>query len=188
MTNYLILVKHSVPELEVDRPANLWRLSNEGRRRAQRLAEELKEFHPEVLISSNEPKAMETAKIVAGLLQLEMQVVEGLHEHDRSNVPYLAAERFQASVREFFQKPAELVFGNETANQAHARFYGAIHSVLNTYRNKTIAIVTHGTVIALFVARLTGVNDMSLWSELGLPSFVAMDLTSSAVIVRNSIV
>jgi broad specificity phosphatase PhoE len=188
MTKYLILVKHSVPEPDEGRPANTWRLSKEGRRRAERLAKQLKEFQPEVLVCSNEPKATETAEIVAGLLQLETQVVEGLYEHDRSNVPYLSSERFQASIHELFHKPAELVFGHETANQAHDRFYRAVHSVLNRYRDKTVVIVTHGTVISLFVSRLTGVDGISLWNGLSLPAFIALDLRSSTVIVRNNIV
>ncbi len=188
MTKYLILVRHSIPEMEADRPANTWSLSDEGRRRAERLAEQLKEFQPEVLVSSNEPKATETAEIVARLLQLEPRVVEGLHEHDRSNVPYLSAQVFHTSVHEFFQKPAELVFGSETADEAYARFYRAVHSVLSTHRGKTIVIVTHGTVLSLFVSRLTGVDATSLWRELGLPSFVAMDEGSGTVIVRNNII
>lgn len=187
MTAYLIMVKHSMPEVESDRPANTWRLSHEGRSRARRLGEQLKEFRPEVLVSSDEPKAKETAEIVSGLLRLELEVVADLHEHERTNEPYLSAEKFQASVHEFFQKPEELVLGNETANQAHARFYRAVHSVLNHHRNKTVVIVTHGTVISLFVSRLTGVEDFPLWTQLGLPSFVAMDLHSNTVIVRSNI-
>lgn len=188
MTRYLILVKHSVPEIEYDRPANTWKLSEIGRSRAQLLAEQLREFQPEVIVSSDERKAKETAQLVADILQLNTEAIHELHEHDRSNVPFLAAERFQALVHEFFQKPDELVFGNETANQAHARFYRAVHSVLNTYRDKTVVIVTHGTVISLFVSRLTGVDGMSLWNELALPSFLAMDLSSSTVIMRNNLV
>ena len=54
MTKYLILVKHSVPEIVTDHPAHTWRLSAEGRRRAGRLAEELARFAPDVILSSDE--------------------------------------------------------------------------------------------------------------------------------------
>jgi len=187
MKKYLILVKHSVPEIEADRPANTWRLSEEGRLRALHLAEHLESFEPEVIVSSNEPKAKETAEIVALRLQLYAQILSDLHEHDRSNVPYLAHDAFQASIRHFFQKPDELVFGSETASEAHARFFRAVHSILNVYRNKTVVIVTHGSVISLFVSRLTGRSDLELWNMLGLPSFVAMDLHSNTLIVKNKI-
>ena len=117
-----------------------------------------------------------------------MQVLPNLHEHDRSNVPYLSHDAFQTSIRDFFQKPGELVFGKETADQAHSRFYRAVHSVLNEHRNKTVVIVTHGTVISLFVSRLTGSSDLELWKTLGLPSFIALDLGSNTVIVKSKIV
>lgn len=187
MTKYLILVKHSMPEMDETRPANAWSLSKEGQVRAQRLAEQLEDFEPEVILSSTEPKAKETAMIVASRFQLDTHVVSDLHEHDRSNVLFLPHDVFQVSMREFFQKPNDLVFGMETANQAHTRFYRAVHSILTEYRNKTVVIVTHGTVISLFVSRLTGSSDLELWGKLGLPSFIAMDLQSNTLIVKNNI-
>ena len=187
MTKYLILVKHSVPEIQPDSAANTWKLSEEGRRRAHPLAEQLEDYEPEVIVSSDESKAKETADILAAHLRREVHILPDLHEHDRSKAPFLSNDVFQSSIREFFQKPDELVFGAETANQAHARFYRAVHSVLSQFRDKTVVIVTHGTVISLFVSRLTGSSDLELWNKLGLPSFVAIDLHSSTLIVRGNV-
>ena len=188
MTKYLILVKHSVPEIDESRPARTWQLSKEGQLRAHQLALELQAYAPEVIFSSEEPKARETAEILARHFRLDCNTVPDLHEHDRSDVAYLPHDAFQASVREFFKHPEQRVFGSETADAAHGRFYRAVHSVLNEHRNETILIVSHGTVISLFVARLTGSSDLELWSKLGMPSFVALDLSSSTVIVRSTIV
>ena len=188
MKKYLILVKHSLPEVEKKLPAHRWRLSAEGRERAARLAEKLRRFQPGVIVSSNEPKAKETAEIIAGMHKLELHVVENLHEHDRNDVPYVPQDTFRASVHEFFQKPEELVFGNETAHQAHARFELAVQSVLNSHPNKIVVIVAHGTVISLFVSRRTGVADFLLWNELGLPSYVIVDTESSKLIAKENII
>jgi broad specificity phosphatase PhoE len=187
MNKYLILVKHSVPEIVQSLPARSWTLSELGRTRARQLAEVLKQYQPDVIVSSKEPKAKETAEILAAIHGIELHIAEDLHEHDRSNVPFLRHDEFQASIREFFQKPGEPVFGRETADQAHARFYRGLHSVLDEHANKTIVVVTHGTVISLFVARLTGSSDFEIWNRLGLPSFIAMDLHSSSLIVKESI-
>jgi broad specificity phosphatase PhoE len=187
MKKYLVLVKHSVPEIQESLPAHQWKLSADGRVRAERLADHLQRFQPAVIISSKEPKAIETAEIVARKYSLEPRATHDLHEHDRSNIPFLSQEQFQDSVREFFQRPTELVFGRETADQAHARFYRAVHSILNENMSKTVVIVAHGTVIALFVSRLTGSSDFELWKMLGLPSFIALDLDSSTLIVRGNI-
>ena len=188
MKKYLILVKHSLPAIEEDHPAPEWMLSQEGRLRAYKLAGLLEDFQPEVIVSSPEPKAKETAEMISKKCQIEFRVVAELHEHDRSNMPYLSQAAFQTSMHEFFQKPGELVFGSETADQAHARFYQALHGILNEYRNKTVVVVTHGTVISLFVSRLTGSSDFELWSRMGLPSYIAIDLQSNTLIVKETIV
>ena len=111
MKKHLILVKHALPEIVEILPAREWKLSDEGRIRAQELAERLSKYQPDVIVSSSEPKAKETAEIVAGRNNLELQIVDGLYEHDRSNTPYLSGEEFQAAIHDFFEKPAVLVFG-----------------------------------------------------------------------------
>ena len=174
----LILVKHSTPAIIESVPAREWRLSEAGRIRAGQLAGWLRLRQPHMIISSLEPKAQETAEILARQLGLDHRSVSGLHEHDRRNSPYYSTDEFQELIREFFERPTELVFGKETAGQSLARFSTAVNHVLKTFTERTIAIVTHGTVIALFVAQLTGQDGYSLWRELGLPSFVTLDLQS----------
>jgi len=50
----------------------------------------------------------------------------------------------------------ELVLGCETAIQAQLRFVRAVKRVRECYRDDTVAIVAHGTVIALFAAHYAG--------------------------------
>jgi hypothetical protein len=45
----------------------------------------------------------------------------------------------------------------------------------------------NGTVIALFTLRLTGISDWLLWNELGLSSFVVIDLQSKALVERENV-
>jgi broad specificity phosphatase PhoE len=183
----LILVKHSLPEVNENIPAREWKLSAEGKARCKRLAECLANYQPDHIISSVEPKARESAELVAQELGLSASVFEGLHEHDRSNTGYLSKEQFQESVRDFFAQPRELVFGNETADGAYQRFQTAIDSILSQFPNQTVVVVAHGTVISLYVSHLTGISASSLWKELGLPSFVILDLESKALITKENI-
>lgn len=187
MNPYLILVKHSLPEIQENLPAKEWHLSDEGRTRVGALAERLIVYEPDVIFSSVEPKAIETAEIVAASLGMQFEVVEGLHEHDRTTTPYLSRGDFERLINEFFARPDELILGSETASEAHTRFAKAVDSILRSHQNQTIVIVSHGTVISLFVSRLTGVADMSLWSALGLPSFVVIDMQSNTLIGKENI-
>ena len=127
---------------------------------------------------------METAGIVAGRLGIGCSVYPGLHEHDRTGAPFLADEEFERAARDLFERPGELVWGNETAEQAGARFEGAVRRVLDEREEEVVPIVAHGTVISLFVARYNDVEPYELWRRLGLPSFCVL---SEDLLLRDTI-
>ncbi len=79
-------------------PAKEWRLSKSGQVRCKVLAEKLESYRPDVIISSVEPKAIETAQIVAYRLNKPFRTFEGLHEHDRTGGDFLDKEQFEAKV------------------------------------------------------------------------------------------
>lgn len=172
----LILVKHSLPEQNPQVVASQWRLSQEGRRRCIALAEKIAIYQPAIIVTSVEPKAIETAALLSDNLGISFEEFEGLHEHDRNNVGYLAKKDFEAAVEAFFDRPAELVLGRETATQALARFSAAIERVLLKYSSGNVVIVTHGTVLTLFTASHTNVKAFPYWQSLSLPSMTILTL------------
>lgn len=174
--NHLILVKHSLPEIVPALPAKEWTLSEAGRARCQSLAKTLAPYAVDVVISSLEPKAMETAQILAQQLAKPFHTFEGLHEHDRTGVDFLGREQFEAQIHRFFEHPDELVLGRETADQARTRFSGALQSIELEYPDKNIVVVAHGTVITLSVEKFTGLEPFPFWKKLDLPSFVVLSL------------
>jgi broad specificity phosphatase PhoE len=183
----LTLIRHSLPEIKKDLSAREWRLSEQGKARAGRLADILQSHGFDLIATSHEPKALETAQILADQYGLNLQLIPGLHEHERKTTPYLSRSEFEAVIRRFFEEPGIFVFGEETADQAHERFSGAVHSILSGNKNSKIAIVSHGTVISLFISRLTGQPGFKIWSELGLPCFIVLDMQSKDVIAFENI-
>ncbi|CAG0954495.1 partial 2,3-bisphosphoglycerate-dependent phosphoglycerate mutase, partial [Anaerolineae bacterium] len=121
---------------------------------------------------------------VARRLGKPFEIGEGLHEHDRRNVPFMPLEQLEARVAEFFAKPNELVLGNETADAAHTRFANALERVLEKHPDKDIAVVAHGTVIALFIAR-TNVMPFEFWKRLGLPSIVVLSPLPNPPLIKG---
>lgn len=174
--NHLLLVKHSLPEIDPALPAREWKLSPAGRVRCIALAERIASYTPGLVISSLEPKAMETAQLVARQLDKPFHTFEGLHEHDRTGVGFLGREELDAKVNDFFKHPDQLVLGRETARQARERFCKALASIEMEYPNHNLVVVAHGTVITLFVEKMTGLAPFSFWKRLDLPSFVVFSL------------
>ena len=186
----LILVKHSLPKIEPAVLSHRWRLGEEGRRRCATLAERLTPHAPVAVVASTEPKAAETGEIVAGRLGLPFEAIAGLRENDRTGLGYLGDAEYEARFARFFAEPTALVVGRETAAGAGARFAGAVEGVVARYasreadpwRDGSLVVVAHGTVISLFVARHTGAEPFPLWRRLGLPSFVVLAVPDLALL------
>ena len=170
----LILIRHSLPEISGDQTASLWQLSEEGRRRCVRLAELLAAHHPNAIVTSTEPKAIETGRIAGERLGIPVEAAPNLHEHERPGTDLDTVEQFQANVARLLEQPCEWVFGAETGDQARERFAAAVDDALKQHPAGNVAIVSHGTVMTLFLARTAGVDPVPFWKGLGLPAFVVL--------------
>lgn len=177
MSRHLILVKHALPEKQPAIPAAQWSLSAQGRASCQLLATHLTSYPPSKVFTSYEPKATETAQLLAAYLQLEPPTIwSGLHEHVRDNY-YTNDADFQAAVANFFANPTAQVMGRETAQAAQNRFKTAISTLLTqTDSDQNLLVVAHGTVITLFVAAYNSIDAFDFWHSLGLPSLVILSL------------
>ncbi len=173
----LVLVRHSLPDFVTGIPANTWPLSAEGRRRCRRLAQRLAGHELVAIVTSEEPKAAETGQIAAEALGLPYETWPGLHEHERGVVRSLgSAEDFKSQVARFFERPAELVMGYETADEAHTRFAASVSRIVEQFPLGNLAVVSHGTVMTLFVSRANGLDAFSFWASLGLPAYAVLSL------------
>jgi broad specificity phosphatase PhoE len=172
----LLLIKHASPYVIPGTPTEEWKLSDKGRESCTPLAEKLREHQPSIIYASEEPKARETAELLAEKLNVPVQTAADLHEHDRSNVPHMRSGEFISHMELFFRRPDENVLGRESADEALGRFETAIDEIIAQHPTGNIAIVSHGTVIALFLAKHTDRRPFDLWREMGLPSFAVLSL------------
>lgn len=150
-------------------PSEEWRLSEEGRKRCRQLADDVAAHEPRRLLSSPEPKALETAELIAPALGLDVEVEQGLRETARRSVGWLHPDVLQQGIRELFARPDEIVFGEESASAALDRFSRVVDGV-----DDPAVLVTHGTVISLYVAGSEPDGGFSFWTTLGLPHVVVL--------------
>ncbi len=165
----MLLVRHSVPAIDPDVPAEEWRLSAEGRSRCEALAERLATYEPQTIVSSPEPKARETAELVGGQLGLAVRESDDLREQARRTVGWLQREQLEAGIRGLFERRDEVVFGEESAADALARFSRAVDGL-----GPGAVVVSHGTVISLYTAARTGRDAFEIWRSLELPDLLVV--------------
>ena len=89
-SKYLLFIRHSAVQIDLEKPSREWPLSEDGRSRARQLTLQIADHNPTRIITSEEAKAVETGQIIANELDIPWQTAPGLQEHDRQGVPFLA--------------------------------------------------------------------------------------------------
>jgi broad specificity phosphatase PhoE len=161
----LFFIRHAAPEIDPARPPTSWRLSAEGRRAAAALAGRVR---ADAVVASPEPKALETASALGAPVEIDAR----LREHDRVGVGWL--DDFVGAVEAGFARPHDVVFGVESYAAALARFAAAVNDARAAHPDGRLAIVSHGTVIALYVGRESGRDPLAVWRELRMPDVLEL--------------
>jgi broad specificity phosphatase PhoE len=170
-----ILIRHSAPIVRPELPSETWQLSAEGHELAALLADDLAEFGLSAVLSSSEPKAIDTARAIGRKAGLRREVDSRFNEQRRANAPYLGSERFRAAIAGALRQPDELLFGEETVSSSVERFTAGIELADSSLPDGDIAVVSHGTVITGFVGSLLGIDPVPVWQELGLPGYIVIN-------------
>lgn len=177
-----MLIRHAAPGIEPGAPATTWVLSNAGQQAAAALGNKLVGFGAAKLVSSSEPKALQTAQIIADRLAIPVEADYRLREHERASVGFLDRADFEAGIASIFDNPSAVTFGDESADAVHARLCAAIEDAQEENGDLT-AVVTHGTAMSIYVSRLTGIVPMPFWQQLGMPVAVLIEDNRIACVI-----
>lgn len=173
----IILMKHAMPTVTATLPSNQWTLTEEGIKDSKVLAENLSQYQFSKIFSSNEPKAIQTARTIGEVLSKNVEVMEGLHEHERESKRVIhERDEWHELIKKFFEYPDELILGDETATSAKNRFSSSLHQLIDDQKDEEdIIVVTHGTVMSLFISTYNQVDIFELWNSFGLPSCAVLE-------------
>ncbi len=172
----LILARHANPEIIDGVHSTRWRLSAEGIVNARKMAKDLVQYAPCQIMSSEERKAQETAEIIAEVTGGAVKTVAGLQEQERSVWPLMSQQAFRARVTEIFRQPTKALYGPESAAAAKTRFVKTVEQLVHRQKDGNLMIVSHGTVMSLFVAAFNMISAEDFWKALGLPAYVVLSL------------
>ncbi len=182
----LYLVRHAKSKPDPSLPAAQWQLSEDAYEGLEVLRDELKLKKINCIVTSSEEKAKATAAYLAKQLNIACYEQAGLEEHHRSSTRFMSRERWLETLASFFQKPDECIFGEETANEAKQRFSEAVALAISMY-GESIAIVSHGTVLSLFIAEHNKLDVWCVWQSLKMPDLTELNLPSFKLTINKSV-
>lgn len=155
--NTLILVRHAETKVDEKTLISKWLLTEKGQRDAINLFNSDLFHDVDIIITSGEEKAFQTAYALSKRLHKIIIRDENLNEISRDQGRYLKTKDEYLKTMKLSVENMTQSYNNwETANHALERFLKAIHEIDLEFSNKKIMIVAHGGVINLYFAKFNG--------------------------------
>src|SRR5690606_38600573 len=125
MTGDLVLVRHAPTRLEEGVPSAAWELAPGARELTSQLAARLAALPLaapgagalggiDAVVTSHEPKAVGTGRVLAAELGVPASTAPDLEEHHRAGRRLMDEAEWQRTLKRFFANPDVLLFGTET--------------------------------------------------------------------------
>jgi len=148
-------LSHPQVQIEPQKDVRRWSLNAVGRARVAALVDQPGALaRTRRVISSDETKALETARPLASALGVELEIRPQMHENDRSATGFLPPQEFEAVADAFFANPSESVRGWETADDAQRRILSEVEACLTGPQEGDVLFVGHGAVGTLLYCAL----------------------------------
>lgn len=150
----IIFIRHSKSLVNPEIPINTWGLSEEGVELAKKLNNlpEIKTL--DVIYSSLQPKALETAILATKNLGILIKTDDRLTETTSFTNKFVNLDQLEKNTKEYYSGPKISINNGETSEEALARFNTAINEIVKAEAGKqNIGVVSHGSILASFCAQ-----------------------------------
>jgi broad specificity phosphatase PhoE len=172
----LYLVRHARTIIDPGVPASNWGLDPAGAAALAELAGRACFAGAHQIVSSSEPKALLTAEAIRSRHGLPpVEVRDALRELHKGS---FVGDRHDEVMAEVFAHPERPVLpGWECAADAQARVAGEIDRLVAESRGRDLIVVSHGVVLALYLARVRGQAqvDFHEWRAMRMPDCFARE-------------
>lgn len=182
----LLLVRHGRSEMNAQRRIQGWLdspLDAVGRSQAEAVAQRLGLEAPETLYTSTLRRARETAEIIAAALgDVPLVDDERLRERNVGHIAGMTGEevevQFPGLLKRWHENRMVTPPGGEQPRDFWERVVAAFDDITARHPDGTVAVVTHGGVLAIYMGHLLGL-ETGEWPPL------SFDNTSLSVVELN---
>lgn len=173
----MLLVRHAAVVVDKTVPSTKWRLSDSGRQATRQLAHQFSHLQIEQILTSHEPKAVQTGAVLAAVWGIPAQVFPGLHEHERADNAFVADQgKWHAMVARFLTERDRVVFGEESAAHCATRLKNAFYAAQHHFPDGELAIVTHGRLLTAFLSQHNPqIDPILFWQRLPMPAALLLN-------------
>ena len=141
---------------------------------------------PATLVSSTEPKAVQTATVISERLGLDLFTRDGLREHWRSG-EFLGRSSFHSKIKAFFDNPTKVVYGQESCDELGLRIEAEVEAALSRHSTKNAILVTHGTAMTSYIVRHWQVDPFAIWKSLELPAYLGFTVPTFDIVGTSGV-
>ncbi|MFW9922807.1 MAG: histidine phosphatase family protein [Candidatus Thorarchaeota archaeon] len=146
--NFFIFLRHGDVIVNLNLQASLWELSEGAKKAAEELAYSEKIKKIDLIYSSSENKAIQSALPFSRKYNCDIIVVNEFSELNRKEaINIFSTKEYQEQVKKAFQFPDESINNWESINHAISRFTRKIAELDENHSEKNILIVSHGIIL-----------------------------------------
>ncbi|MHA2085531.1 MAG: histidine phosphatase family protein [Candidatus Thorarchaeota archaeon] len=173
MNNEFIFVRHAESIVDDRKAPSDWVLSPAGKRQSLELATSIEFQDLNVIVTSNEQKAIDTASPLSEKLGLKIIQNSAFNELTRAHVPNQTIEQYRTKVEQVFSQSEKPIPGWESSQDALDRISDGVMALEVQYDSQKIMIVSHGMILSLYFAWLQNemANLYERWVNLGFCSW-----------------
>lgn len=172
----LVYISH--PEVVIDPAVAVpqWGLTDVGRRRMELACAEQWMAGVGRVIASAETKSLQAAAILAGALDLDVEVRSRTGETDRSSTGFVPHDEHERLADAFFAAPEKSIDGWEPAIDVQTRVFDALADLLSS--PEPVVAVGHGGAGTLLYCRFAGVPIARSEDQSSPGNYFTVDLTT----------
>jgi broad specificity phosphatase PhoE len=156
----LIFVRHGETETNkkniLHKPNDPIGLNKKGKEQMKFVARAIQKYSPSVVYNSKEKRAVESAEIVSDLLNIPVEIKNGLEERNWGNYSgksWKNVEKVLAPMN-LEQRYTFIPPNGESWNEAEKRSIQVLKEITRKHKQDTIIIVTHGGILRILIPYL----------------------------------
>ena len=180
----IIFIRHSKTNVDPKVAILDWKLSDEGVELAKQLSTHAIIKSLEVLYSSFQFKAVETAMLLA----TPHSILIKKHDHLKEITSFTGTfevdtEQYKRRVKDYYVGKLDRINGGETQKEAVARFTKAIKDIVYVEQGKKyIGIVSHGHIFTLYASQFKNIDCYAMHSIIKQPDIAVFDWEKQAFV------